>query len=183
MSVSHSSDAERWMPVREFEGIYEASTFGRVRRTIPAYGNLRPAGHFLTPSRQRPNSYLRLCLTTAVPGVCVTRLHHRVIYEAFNGPIPKGLQINHVDGDKANNVLSNLEIVTPRENIHHSIANGFSKYASGEAHGHTTLTAEQVIAIRMAPDGAGYCQRFAKIYGVCRATILNIRRHKTWKHV
>lgn len=42
---------------------------------------------------------------------------HRLIYEAFNGKIPDKLIINHIDEDKNNNNLSNLEIITNRENI------------------------------------------------------------------
>lgn len=44
---------------------------------------------------------------------------HRHIYEAFNGKIPDGMQINHKDGNKLNNKLSNLEIVTNKENTQH----------------------------------------------------------------
>lgn len=47
---------------------------------------------------------------------------HRLIWEAFNGPIPKGLQINHKDENKLNNCLSNLEMVTPQYNIMYGTA-------------------------------------------------------------
>lgn len=44
-------------------------------------------------------------------------LVHRLIWEAFNGPIPKGYDIDHLDGNPANNCLDNLEMVTHQENI------------------------------------------------------------------
>lgn len=44
-------------------------------------------------------------------------LVHRVIWEAFNGPIPEGLEIDHIDGNPHNNNLSNLQAITHRENI------------------------------------------------------------------
>lgn len=44
---------------------------------------------------------------------------HRLIYEAFNGKIPDKLMVNHIDEDKNNNNLSNLEIITNRQNIKH----------------------------------------------------------------
>lgn len=42
---------------------------------------------------------------------------HRLVWEAFKGPIAKGYEIDHLDEDKSNNALSNLEIVTRKENM------------------------------------------------------------------
>lgn len=47
-------------------------------------------------------------------------LVHRLIYETFKGRIPKGMQVDHIDGDKQNNALNNLQILTPEENIRKS---------------------------------------------------------------
>ena len=47
---------------------------------------------------------------------------HRLVWEAFNGPIPKGLQINHKDENKLNNCLNNLEMVTPQYNTMYGTA-------------------------------------------------------------
>lgn len=41
---------------------------------------------------------------------------HRVVWELFNGPIPEGLVIDHIDGDKHNNKISNLRCVTKQQN-------------------------------------------------------------------
>ena len=41
---------------------------------------------------------------------------HRFIWEAFNGPIPNGMTIDHISGDKTDNRLSNLQLLTPGEN-------------------------------------------------------------------
>ena len=54
-------------------------------------------------------------------------LVHRLVWETFNGKIPVGMQINHIDGDKQNNSLSNLELVTPSENMKHAYDNGLAK--------------------------------------------------------
>ena len=45
---------------------------------------------------------------------------HRFVYEIFNGPIPDGMQINHIDSNKQNNCINNLESVTPSENLKHA---------------------------------------------------------------
>lgn len=44
---------------------------------------------------------------------------HRIIWEAFNGQIPEGLEINHKDSNKKNNALENLEVVTKSQNAKH----------------------------------------------------------------
>lgn len=44
---------------------------------------------------------------------------HRLVWEAFNGPIPEGFEINHKDEDKCNNALENLELVTHKQNCNY----------------------------------------------------------------
>jgi len=46
---------------------------------------------------------------------------HRVVWEAFNGPIEGRLEINHKDLDRANNRLDNLELTTHQQNVKHAI--------------------------------------------------------------
>ena len=51
------------------------------------------------------------------------RIHyyvHRFVFECFKGEIPKGMEIDHVDGDKKNNSISNLQLLSHKENIRKS---------------------------------------------------------------
>lgn len=41
---------------------------------------------------------------------------HRLVYEAFHGPIPFGLTVDHIDSEKLNNRLENLQLLTREEN-------------------------------------------------------------------
>ena len=42
---------------------------------------------------------------------------HRVIWEAFNGEIPSDMEVDHIDNDTSNNDISNLQLLTRRENV------------------------------------------------------------------
>lgn len=59
---------------------------------------------------------------------------HRLIWEHVHGPIPPGMQINHINGVKDDNRIANLELVTPSENSLHSYRIGHSR-ADGEHNG------------------------------------------------
>jgi hypothetical protein len=62
-----------------------------------------------------------------ITGKQTTHLIHRLVYEKFVGKIKKPLEINHKDGNKANNHISNLELVTHRDNIIHAVNIGSIK--------------------------------------------------------
>lgn len=53
----------------------------------------------------------------ATPNKPKQLLVHRLVWEAFNGPIPKGMTIDHIDNDKTNNLLSNLQLMTRTDNL------------------------------------------------------------------
>lgn len=54
---------------------------------------------------------------------CKNGLLHRIIWETFNGEIPRGMEIDHIDCNKQNNALSNLRLVTHSENMKLAYAN------------------------------------------------------------
>lgn len=72
--------------------------------------------------KEQPNGYL-MCTLTSDAGVKSTVYVHRIIYQAFNGPIPKGMVINHLDENKLNNNLDNLQICTIKENCNYGTRN------------------------------------------------------------
>lgn len=97
---------EIWKPVLNYEGLYEVSNFGRVKSLI--------SGKILKP-RKRNDGYLSVVLCEN--GKTKMFYVHRLVYSAFNGEIPAGLQVNHInDKDKTDNRLCNLNLMTPKEN-------------------------------------------------------------------
>lgn len=59
-----------------------------------------------------------LCDSFNIDGKRITKLRHRLVYETFIGEIPEGMQVNHKDENKQNNVLSNIDtLMTCKENI------------------------------------------------------------------
>lgn len=59
---------------------------------------------------------------------------HRMIWEHVHGPIPDGMQINHINGNKSDNRIQNLELVTQSENALHAYRTGLQR-ADGEFNG------------------------------------------------
>ncbi len=114
-----------------------------------------------------------------------TFLVHRVVWEAFKGDVPEGLQINHIDGNKANNNLSNLELVTPAENMRHAVETGLKKGEKGESNSMAKLTNEQYLKLIHDIVNGATNQEIANKYGLHPRYISLIRHKKrlqsTWK--
>lgn len=70
----------------------------------------------LIPSKR--NEYLRASMKNKKHSI------HRLVWETFNGPIPEGYCIDHIDGNRANNSISNLRLTTQSENMKNAMKNG-----------------------------------------------------------
>lgn len=55
----------------------------------------------------------------------------RIVYNLFVGEIPEGLFVNHIDGNKVNDNINNLELATPTENIQHAYNTGLNQGRGG----------------------------------------------------
>ncbi len=109
---------EIWKDIPGYEGWYKVSNFGRVRSVDryvnhPDGGKSIRSGRIIKPLKTHDN-YLYVGLWKN--GKCHRYKVHRLVYEAFNGLIPEGMQVNHINEDKTDNRLENLNLMTPKEN-------------------------------------------------------------------
>jgi hypothetical protein len=111
---------EQWKAWRG--GPYEVSDQGRVRR-----------GARVLKSSKSGNGYM--VFGAHVDGGRSMLLVHRVVAEVFLGPCPRGHEVNHRDGRKTHNALSNLEYVTRSQNMKHATERGLNALPTDRARG------------------------------------------------
>lgn len=111
---------ESWRPVVGHEGHYEVSSHGRVRsldRVIERTNHhgtrsIHHKGRELKPSLDKQTGYLKIGLGFQSRTYSI----HRIVLEAFVGPLPEGMLTRHLDGVKTNNRVENLMYGTYAEN-------------------------------------------------------------------
>ena len=111
---------EIWKPVYGYDGLYIVSNTGRIKSISR---NVERSHNGVLPVKERELSqyidrYGYFCVSLQKNKRRKTYTVHRIMMESFD--YRSGLQVNHKDGNKGNNNLSNLEWVTPKENIQHA---------------------------------------------------------------
>lgn len=93
------------------------------------------------------------------------------------------MTVNHIDGNKSNNHVENLEIVSRGENIRHAFKVIKTQNVRGENNPRATLTEEQVIEIRRRLAEGQRGVDVAKAFGTNKYTISTIKQRKSWTHI
>lgn len=109
---------EIWKPIAGYEGLYEVSNLGNV-----ASLNYQNTGkRKVLALKHHSSGYVTVTLCNR--GVHKNKSIHTLVARTFIDN-PKNLpQVNHIDGDKTNNTVENLEWVTAKENMRHAVQNG-----------------------------------------------------------
>lgn len=169
---------EEWRTVTDFPN-YEISNLCRLRNS---------RGKILRPVYDPSCRYVRYCMR--YNGKQLTKNAHRVMWRAFHGEIASGYVLNHKDGNRQNNAMTNLEVVTHKENSQHAVAMGLVKMGD-QHHARISakrgdprparLTPERVKAImdEFSAVDVVFTQIAAK-HGVSRETVARIFKGKTW---
>jgi len=136
-------EMENWKEVVDYEGWYEISDWGNIKRVKAGPGTF--VGRYLK-SHLDSWGYRRanLCKNGKM---CTVKVH-RVVAAAFIGPCPSGKQVNHKNGVKDDNRPENLEYMTQSENNHHAYDTGLKSALHGEDASGSKLTEEAVHKIR-----------------------------------
>jgi hypothetical protein len=171
-----------WKKIKDFS-LYEASENGEVRST-----NYKRTGkeRVLKPAINKKGYPCTMLLRD--DGKYISKPIHYFVTLAFFGYRENGLTVNHIDGNKQNNSILNLEYCTRSENCLHAVRTGLWDIKHGSKNGNSKLTEKDVLEIREhAKNNGRYYGRkkLADKYNVSEAHIKDIvtNRRNIWKYV
>ena len=153
---------EVWKNIKGFPD-YEISSAGRVR-------SRRGKTNRILKPRQDSSGYYAVALYNS--GGRIQFSIHRLVAMYFLN-FDADMDVNHRDGDKANNDMSNLEMATRTENNRHARKNGFHRLHTGPR-----LSFQQCQQIRSI-EGFYSQNQIAAFYDISRITVYNIQKYKT----
>lgn len=179
----------QWYPIPGYEGRYEITRCGRVR-SLPRYvnspicagGRRRIKGKEFTIQLARGYP----CFLGVDASVHKTTVYiHRILAMLFV-PNPDGKpNVNHIDGDKTNFDICNLEWVTQKENVRHAIETGLMTNVPtsgpGEKSPAAKLNWEKVGQIRALLATGKTQLSVAQMFGLTKGAIGYIARNETWR--
>lgn len=175
---------EQWKDIKDFEGWYQISDLGNVR----SLDRVSSDGRFYKGSlkaigfgRGKYN-----IITLYKGGEQKSFRVHRLVAEAFISNPDNKSEVNHIDGNKNNNHVGNLEWSTSSENQKHAYRLGLQETFKGEDHIKAKLTNEQAWAIKYLRKDNPLLytmQNLANMYNVSVATISLIMSGRRYKNV
>jgi hypothetical protein len=111
----------------------------------------------------------------------ITKPIHTLVAETYLGLRPENLVINHKDGNKLNNDITNLEYVTHKQNIQHAWKMGLGKPSMGEKNGFSKLSNTAITDVFRLREFGLRQNVIADILNVSQQTISAVLTGKVWK--
>lgn len=156
--------------IKGYESHYAVTREGEVWSFI--------SNKFLKPFKSS-KGYFSVELKSIDGSATKTYKVHRLTLKAFSSPLNNHYEVNHIDGNKGNNKLENLEWCTGKENVCHAFQTGLRSH-KGVKHPRAKLTEKDILDIR---SSALKGVELAKLFKVSNTTISDIRRNKIWTHI
>lgn len=140
---------EIWKGVEGYESCYEVSSYGQVRskdHRVPCKGNkTRLVKGKLKRLFLNKQGYL--ITTLSQENKLATFTVHQLVAQAHLPSFQKGTDLNHIDGDKTNNHVANLEVSNPSHNQHHAVRTGLkAKTGNSQYRNVTYLTNPKAVS-------------------------------------
>lgn len=166
------SDIEKeWRPVRGYEKTHLVSCHGEVKNL--ATGNIL-RGH------KNKRGYTRVFLS--VKGTSKNMAMHRLVAEAFLGLKGEKMDVNHIDFNRSNNSVANLEWTSRADNIRHS--KNHNRNAKGERVGTSKIDEIQALTILTLSGHKEYnAKKLEKYFCINHWSIGGILRGSRWAHL
>lgn len=161
---------ELWKPLLEYKGI-EVSSVGRIRKAA----NKRRKERILTEFPKDKDGYCR-CSVQKLDGTWTSQPVHRLVAKAFIDNPDNKESVNHIDGNRTNNKVENLEWVTAKENVIHSFKFGNRKKCK-EVPKRTLLTDFQISQIDKLRE-IYTVNQIAKLFNIEYQSLKNIIHKK-----
>jgi hypothetical protein len=168
------NDQEVWKDIQGYEGLYQVSDFGRVRSFK------RSSGHVVL-KQNNTRGYMQVVLSNS-DRVRQTYSVHRLVATAFIPNPDKLPVINHVDRNRGNNRVSNLEWTTASLNVLHT----YKVYHAvrGDEHYISKLSESDAQNVyELAWSGTLTQSKIATLFNVSRSTVETIKHGHAWNHV
>jgi len=177
---------EQWYDIPEYKGLYQVSTLSRFKslsRVVKhSFGGNKTIRERIMTQGIDSKGYYRVFFT--VLGITKMKLTHRLIANTFIPNPENKPEVNHKDGNKLNNHISNLEWNTCKENINHAIRTKLNIAAKGINTGSCKLTEKEVLEIRFKyKNKLGSLRSLAYEYSVSYPTARSIVKRLKWKHI
>jgi hypothetical protein len=163
-----------WKFIKGYEGVYEISNDGDIRRVLK--------NKYRILSRSNINNQGYRQVTLSKNNKQKNYRVHRLLAETFlKGDNCKNLTVNHIDGNKLNNSLNNLEWVTSSENLKHSFKIGLSKNLGGENAKNVKLTKLQFQSIINELESGAKGVFIQKKYNISSGTVSEIKNNVNYR--
>lgn len=171
---------EVWRPVVGFVEQFEVSNLGRVK-ALPWErrhwcGKLIPQPESIVKQSKHNGGYRLVALRDGKKHYV-----HRLVMAAFIGD-GSGQDVNHIDGDKSNNRLDNLEYCDRLHNVRHAIRTGLQDNA-GEGNGRHKYTTDAIEKSKRLLASGMTQREAARATGVAESTIQAVATGRRWKHL